>query len=290
MPIYLGPAENLQTLPYMGRGIEASLEIRAGVQQALGGARTVDTVGTPKRIYQLQRRFLTAVELSMLEGLTLGAYGDGPLVLIDPFRVNMLTANQSTGGDVLRDVSDMLASTIPGSVSVSTAQARTGSRSFAWAVTAANQELYTSSTAAAVYDPASMPVVKPGLDYMGSVYARLSTSTGTLQVAVRWFTATGTLLTTDAGTAVALSTSAWTRVSVGSATAPSTAAYARLQFKNTVMGAAQTIYLDDLQFEPGVALTPAVVGTGVPRVAVTSLSDSYPIPASHDVAMTLVEL
>jgi hypothetical protein len=33
-----------------------------------------------------------------------------------------------------------------------------------------------------------------------------------------------------------------------------------------------------------------VVGTGVPRVAVTSLSDSYPIPASHDVAMTLVEL
>lgn len=291
MTIWFGRVGALTAFPSIGRSISAPLSVPSAVHQIAGrGGRVVDRFpGAAARVYGMARSWLTADELSIFEAYYLGAYGPGPFVLIEPWRRNMLSANQSSGTDVLADTTGFVALT--GAITSSTAQADNGVRSLAWAVTAANQSIITGNIAGtATADVAFDVPVLPLATYTGQYRGRLSTSTGTVRIDILWYDAAGTFISTSTGTPAALSTSAFTTIAVNG-TAPSNAALARLRAQNTVMGAAQTIYLDKWQFEMPSAFSPWVMGTGVPRVSFTDdLAQTYNLYPYADAGFTLTEV
>lgn len=284
---YLGPVGALQALPLVGGEVNAGLDLSAATQRALGGARTVDYVGAPKRIYQFSGEALTTDELSVLEALALGAYGFGPLVLLDPWRTNQLDENLATGTGALATTEGFMA--VTGSITSSTAQPSRGLRSLAWAVTAVSQRMVTGAlanvTAAQVTD---IPVL-PSTSYAAAVKARLSASTGSARLDAYWFTAAGAAISSSTGTAAALSTGGTTTLSVV-ATSPATAALLRLSVTNTAYLAATTIYLDDWQLAMATSVPAWTMGTGVPRVAITELDNTRSLAGYEDATMTLQEL
>lgn len=293
MTIYLGPVGNQQALPSIGRGIGASLTVPSAVHQIAGrGGRVVDRFpGAASRVYGLARSWLTADELSIVEAMYLGAYGPGPFVLTEPWRRNMLSANQSSGTDVLADTTGfaMISGT---SLTSSTAQADQGRRSAAWSVTAANRVLLTGSdlTGGLAVPTVDIPVL-PSTSYSVQVRGRTSTSTATLQLRINWYNAAGTPLSTSTGTTTGLVSGSFTTCSAAAQASPSTAALARIRCDNTVMGAAQTLYLDQWQFEQSATTGAWVLGTGVPRVSFTDeLSESYNVFPSIDAGFTLQEV
>lgn len=292
MTIYLGPVGNLIALPSIGRGISAALTVPSAVHQIAGrGGRVVDRFpGAASRVYGMARSWLTADELTIVESMYLGAYGSGPFVLLEPWRANLLSANQSSGTDVLDDTTGFVP--ITGLLTSSTAQSDHGSRSLAWAVTAANQrmmlgDLANTTNANLLRD---VPVL-PSTVYSVGNRSRLSASTGTARVDVYWFTAAGAFISASTGTATALSNAAFTTCPCLNVTSPSTAAVMRASMINTVMGAAQTIYSDKWQVAYGATLPAWTLGTGVPRVSFTDdLAETYNGPGYMDAGFTLTEV
>jgi len=293
MTIYLGPVGALQSLPSVGRGFAANVALGTAAHEIAGGrgGRVVDRVGAPLRTWTMGRAFLTLDEIGVLEGLALGGYGAGPFVLLDPWQRNLLSPNQSSGTDVLDDTTGFVA--VTGSVSSSTAQADAGQRSLAWAVTAANQRVMTGATAATTTAlPATDIPVLPSTAYIARARGRLSASTGTVRLDVFWYKADGTAASTasNSGSTQALATGSFTSFTV-SATSPADAALARLSVINTVMGAAQTIYLDAWQAQQAAALDAWTVGLGVPRVCFTEqLGRTYRVLPYVDADFTLTEV
>lgn len=292
MPVYLGPVGNLLALPLVGGEVDAGLTVPTAVHQIAGlrGGRVVDRTGPAKRIYQLSGEYLTTDEFSVLETLYLGGYGPGPFVLIDPWRRNLLSANQSTGTEISADTTGFVA--ITGTLSSSTAQSVLGGRSLAWAVTAANQRMMQGTLANTTNATllSDTPVL-PSTSYTGQVKARLSVSTGTVRLDVYWFTSAGAFISASTGTAVAQSTAAFGSALTVTATSPATAALARLSVTNTVMGAAQTIYLDQWQLEQAATAGAWAVGTGVPRVSFTSdLGQTYSLSGYVSATLELTEI
>jgi hypothetical protein len=294
MTIYLGPAGNLQALPYMGRGVGAALDLGAAVQRTLGGPRTVDYIGTPKRSYQLSREFLTADELSILEGLALGAYGPGPLILIDPWRRNLLTANQAAAGDASHDLTGWTGSAtavlsligpdstlaLRGQYAVRATMGTTGSNQ--------GPRLGDGSTAAQVI--ATACPVMPGLTHTASGWLRLASGTASSwRPVLAWYTTAGTAsVINPASTGTASTpTGTWSqRVVTG--TAPSDAAYVLPRF-DTSPTVVHAVDFDDVILTQGTS-TIWTMGTGVPRVAFTDLGDTYPIFDNHNVSISLQEV
>jgi hypothetical protein len=290
MTIYLGPVGNLIALPSIGRGISAPLSVPSAVHQIAGrGGRVVDRFpGAASRVYALTVQGGSA-EANTLEALYLGAYGPGPYVLNEPWRKNLLSANQSSGTDVLADTTGFVA--ITGTLTSSTAQSVLGPRSLAWAVTAANQRIMQGDLANTTNaTPLRDTPVLPSIAYTGQAWGRLSASTGTTRLDIYWFTSAGVFISASTGTAVAMSNSAFGSFTV-TATSPANAALARLSVINTVMGAAQTIYLDKWQFESGSTATAWFLGTGIPRVSFTDdLGEVYPVWPYTDLTFTLTEV
>lgn len=292
MTIYLGPVGNLLALPSIGRDIGATLSRPTAVHQIAGlrGGRVVDITAPAKWVYGMSRDLLTTDEVGLLEALYLGAYGPGPYVLLQPWRRNLLSANQSTGTDVLRDTTGFVANA--GTISSSTAQFDQGMRSLAWAVTAANQQVLTGnlSSVTASDDTIDIPVL-PSTAYSARVRGRLSASTGTIRLDMRWYDASEVFISESTGAAaVALATGSFSDVTCIK-TSPSNAALLRLKVQNTVMGAAQTIYLDQWQLQQQATLDAWTVGTGVPRVSFTGdLKETYPFFPSVNATIELTEI
>lgn len=307
MTIYLGPPGFLQALPYMGRGIDASLDLGAVVQKALGGARTVDYVGAPKRVYQLERKFLTGDELSVLESLAYGLWtADVPMALMDPWRRNLLTPNQSTAGDVLRSTAGVLVTGSgavigtsgpfgPGAVpsgryvfaltSAASGAASTCRVDFGRASISTPELLSVSSTT-----PGAVPVV-PSLPYTFQLLINHNALTAaSWQAGIYWYDYAGAFISGSLGTG-ALSTAAWVARTV-TGTAPSTAAYAVPWLGNTTtLAASDSLLIDSPMFAQASGAGTWAIGTGVPRVAFTALGNTYPtIVDTHDASITLQEV
>jgi len=289
---YLGPVGALVAMPDNG-GLKRNVAIPTSVHEIAGtkGGRVVDRVGAAKATYSVDLAGMTLDELSLWECAALGAYGPGPHVLLEPWRRNLLSANQSTATDALRDTTGFVANA--GTITSSTAQFDApGMRSLAWAVTAANQQVLTGnlSSVTASDDTIDIPVL-PNTVYSARVRGRLSTSTGTARLDMRWFTAAEAFISESTGTATALSTAAFTDMPCANITSPSNAALLRLKAQNTVMGAAQTIYLDKWQLQTGATLDAWTIGTGVPRVCfVEGFDQSYPVWPYVNGSITLVEV
>lgn len=285
----LGPLGSLQVLTDP-ESYEAPLNLPAVVHQIAGrGGFVVDHPAAAKSHFALGWETLTMAEVGLLKSIALGAFGPGPFVFLDPFQVNLLSANQSTGTDALMDATGFVA--ITGTLSSTTAQADQGSRSLAWAVTAANQrmmqgDLANTTNATLLTDTP----VQPSISYTGQVRGRLSTSTGTARLDIYWFTAAGAFISASTGSATALSNASFTSFTC-TATAPATAALARLSVINTVMGAAQTIYLDKWQTEQAAAASTWQVGTGVPRVSFDAdIPQAFPFDARVNTSLSLQEV
>jgi hypothetical protein len=100
-----------------------------------------------------------------------------------------------------------------------------------------------------------IPVVG-GTTYTASVYARAGATSRSCTLAINWYDATGTLLSSDTGAAVATAVGAWTARLTVTAAAPATAVYAGLTVGiPSAALAGEITYLDGFQFEPGAAAT-----------------------------------
>ena len=285
MPFYLGPVGNLQALPYMARGATAALDFPGETHTLLSGARYRHQVGDPRRTYTMARQMLTHDEAAVVEALALGAYGPGPFALIDPWRRNMLTANQSTGTDAGADPAGFYAAT--GTLASSTTQAEVGARSLSWTVTASGQELRVSGSSSANADPAFDVPVLPSTAYVFKVRVR-SLATVSVTARLYWFSTSGASLSSVTSSNVSSTSAGWATVTI-SGTSPAGAALARPAVR-TASAASTTVFVDQAQLEAGSSASGWTPGTGVPRVVFEALGDSYPLVDRHDVDVTLVEV
>ena len=97
-----------------------------------------------------------------------------------------------------------------------------------------------------------MVPVTAGASYLFSAYVRSKTSARSVQLSVGWYSATGALLSTYSGSTTTSSTSAWTRMNSGTATAPTNAFFAAPIIKvSSTSSSADIHYVDAVQFEVG---------------------------------------
>jgi hypothetical protein len=246
---YLGPVGYMQKLPDPEQQLPSNHKRVRGTHQLLNGHSVVDEWLSTTREYQLTWNIMQEAEFQILKALSEGAFGPPPYAFLDPNQDNLLTANQSSGTNVLQDVSDFAVGTIvPSSISSSTAVSYLRPRSLAWAVTAVNCELATGTIQLGAADPnADVPVIF-GEYYRAAVRARLAGSTGSLYCTIRWYTAAGVFINDTVSPLTPLSATAWTKVEV-IGTPPATAALARVRVINGAFGVATTIYLDDFRLQ-----------------------------------------
>jgi hypothetical protein len=268
--------------------------IRGGVHELLGGGNVVDRSGVRRR-FTLNWPATSDDNWALLRTLQ---RIPGPFRYLDALERNMLTPNQSTGSDELRTIEGAMAR-FQGTLSSSTAQFRSWTRSLAWdtvtnlSATGRGIYLYTSNTTV----DATWAAVRPSTQYTASGYLR-STSAVSMQAGIDWHAAGGAYLSTSGGTIAAVSTSDFnTRITV-TATSPSNAAYGIPFWINTsTPGTILTVYADELQMEQAAAATAFRLGAGTPLVSVESLDHSVPIAdgqaagfALHEIELVLLEL
>ncbi len=270
----LGPAGALVPFRAPDPSYTAPLAKLGGTHELLGGHRVRDVTGFLRTITLRLPPDLTAEAYSALEALFV--LPDGPYRFLDPSRRNLLTANQSTGTGTLRDTTGWSVRT-QGTVSSSSAQARSGLRSLAWATgtaLAATGRGVALQTSTSTID-GTWAAVLPSTQYTLSAYARASAAVS-MQAAIEYRDVAGAVLSTPAGTGVALGTGDWNSRPTVTATSPANAAYAvGLLLNTTTTGAAITVWIDDLQLEQAAAASSAVLGTGVPLVSIDSLTPDY---------------
>jgi hypothetical protein len=292
LTFYLGPPGALVALPPPLRDIARPLVRRQGEFAALSGATVVDRYGRGRRRHSLAWQFLTPDEAGVLERLW---QLPGTLILDDPSRRNRLTANQSTGSDVGRDATGVLARG-QGSVSSSTVLARSAPRSFAWATGAA-----VGATGRGLVLASSITVpdftwhpVRPSGVYTVSLWAR-ATAAITMRAGLEWYDAASPtpapVGSPAVGTAAAVGTGAFSKFTV-TGTAPAGSAYGLVTFLNTVTtGAGLTLYVDDLQAEEAAADSAWLPGSGLPRVATAGeLPETTPLVGYEHVELALLEV
>lgn len=91
--------------------------------------------------------------------------------------------------------------------------------------------------------------------YSFSIYSRAKTATKSIVLAIYWYDRDGAFISTTTGTGTSNSTSAWTRISLANATAPSNAYFAVPYVKITSALASEVHYFDAAQFEKSTTVT-----------------------------------
>ena len=129
-------------------------------------------------------------------------------------------------------------------VAQSTTQALDGSYSLAATATATGTMSFSTATGVSGYP------VQVGQTYTGMVSARAAATSRNVTAAIVWYNASGTLLSTNTGTAVADTTTGWTQATV-TASAPTSAAYATLKVTVTSAAASEVHYIDEAGIRPG---------------------------------------
>jgi len=275
-------------------GYQAVDLLRAGTHELADGGNVRDRTGVRRR-WVLNWPALPDASYSTLRTLV---RVPGPYRYLDPLELNLLTANQSTGTDELRDATGFRAVT-QGTVAADTAFAHAGPRSLKWdtatALAVSSGRGVAFSTSLTTFD-ATWAAVRPSVAHTFSVWAHASIAVS-MRAEIGWYTAAGALISTDAGTGTAVSTSGWTQLVCANKTSPSTAAYGIAAASNTTTtGAATQVWLDSAQLEEGAAATVWRLGAGTPQVAVDSFTPSVVLadPAAglvyHEAELVLLEV
>jgi hypothetical protein len=265
---------------------DSSPVLRGGTHDLAAGGSVRDRQGVSRR-WVLGWPAVTDDNLHVLRRVT---RRPGPWRWLDPFEVNRLTANQSDGTDDLGDPTGHRA-VGQGTVTSTVAQAHEGVRSLLW-----DSDTALSSTgrgvayATAATLDATWTAVRPSLAYTFSVWGRCSVAV-TMQPRIDWYDTTGASISSDTGTATALSTSAWTQLSCVNKTSPAAAAYAVAGVLNTTTtGAATEVYLDDAQLEEGATVTTWRQGAGTPLVTVDQWAERMLRFGLREAELSLLEL
>jgi hypothetical protein len=280
----------LVALPHPGRGIKATLTIPGKATGTIGGGQTVDRAPTGRRTYELDWTSLTPDQHSIVEEFQLGARGPGPHVLLDPYRRNHLTANQSAATSVSNDTTGFTPSASESLSSVTT-PARRGPRALAWTIP-------SSSTAGILtFTPPNGLTRWPtpaGATWTASVWLRGGGTNPivTAGLAFVWRDAGDAILSTPTGTTIATASGAYAQASQ-TPTAPAGAVGFDLQLHVTpasVGAGGSIVYVDQPQLDLYNSVRAWVVGTGVPLVSAVIAETGYRAPIRRAATLTLVEV
>lgn len=291
--VYLGRPGALTTLPYPRGGIVPAYE-RSSFDFVTGsGQHRVSKLAEGSRVWDLVWNALQMDTYADIEAYDRGHNGTGPFALLDPSRINLLTANQSSATGVRKGTTGFTTSAAnQGSLFSNTNATHIhragGQRSLEWrfSVAPVTSPLVTLST---VYAPwYGIPVV-PGQSYTFSVWVKPD---GTIDASITVAAKISWRNTADAEVSVATTADtavgAWTRLVV-TGVAPVGAAFGSLRLVAT--GATITVggslFIDEMQFEQSTAVTDWVPGTGVYPVETLGFSESVPFAAAWRVGPTL---
>jgi hypothetical protein len=284
------PATVLTGLPHPGRGINANLKVETKVTQTIGGGQAVDRAPSGRRTYDLEWSSLSPEQHSTVEEFQLGARGPGPHVLLDPWRRNHLTANQSAASSVTNDTTGFTPSSGESLASVTT-PVRRGPRALAWTIPSSatagiltftpspglaawpTPALATWTVSAWLHGGGTDPIVTAGSDIV-------------------WLDTAGATLSTSTGSTIATSSGAYAQITQ-TATAPANAVSFQLRLRVTpasVGAGGSVVYLDQPQLDLYNGVRNWVLGTGIPLVSSTDADTTYRKPIQRGASLTLVEV
>lgn len=290
MPLYLGRAGNIQTLPAPARGVSVPPDYVAAAMGTLGGGRVVHRLGTGRRTWGMRWPAMSTANRTLVRALADGQLGRGPFVMYDPGQRNYLSPNQASGTDRLSTATGFTPfGASHGTVASSTAQKTQGERSLLWTLTG-SPAVPSLVTLDWPHGTLGYPVV-PNLSYAFSAQLSGSSASLSLRLSLSWRDAAGAELSVTDGAASAPNGSITVfaaRTVIG--VAPANAVYVRprLAAPTTVNNA--TIAADQMQLELGAAVTTWEPGLGLPIVSFAECEPVYQWRAIHDMAATLVEV
>lgn len=291
MTFWLGPPATILTaLPHPGRGIDSTLGIAVNAKQTIGGGLAVDRAPKGTRAYELAWTSLTAEQHSIVEEFQHGARGRGPYVLLDPWRRNHLTANQSSATSTTNSTDGFTPSSLETVASVTT-PVRRGPRALAWTIP-------SSSTAGILtFTP------PPGL----TMWPTPALATWTFNAWIRgggtdpivtigsdfvWKDTAGATVSTSTGSTIASASGAYAQVTqIPTAPANAVGFDLRLRVTPASVGAGGSIvYVDQPMLDLNSAVRTWVFGTGVPLVSVTAKETRYRKPIKSAASLSLAEV
>lgn len=285
-PMYFGRPGFLFEIPHPRGGVQAT-RVRPvfTFPTAAGGMRTGKTA-LGRRQYTLRWERLWYETFAQLESFDQGHEGPGPFALIDPGRINLLTANQSGATSVFNDTDNFTVAGSGGTIGSAVTPVSRGPRALQWNFTFASSgslELDSPSV-----DWPGIPVVED-VELTFSVYHRGGGTDAVMTIVPKlaWLDEDGVSVSTTSGAGGTSGSGAYAVTSV-SGTPPAGAVYVLCQVDVTDQSAGSILYLDRFQLEIGDAVTDWRPGTGVMPTEVVSFAEEWPWQAAdHRDAPTL---
>lgn len=292
MTLYLGPAGGLLSFPSPARDMQRDPVVNIADQVTLGGVHRTQRLGKTARQFQCGWVWLGENDYNALDDLMSGAYGPGPMILMDPGETNLLPVQAGTGTTQLPGTTAPFNANTGTISSVASALSARG-RAVQWVVPASSALAADLNVGAGVND---LTPVRANTSYVGSVYAWLASGTGfTAACELEWYDVTGTVIGSAVqGSGVALTTSPQ-RLTV-TAASPATAAYGQITLTNSLLTSGSLTVLSDrwqIREAPDSGLW--TVGPAAVRVTLMSLAPRIQLqagaPASrHNVQLVMQEV
>jgi hypothetical protein len=290
MTFWLGrPGTVLVALPHPGRGIAAPLKVPSKVTETIGGGQSVDRAPTGRRTYSLDWASLRPEQHTIVEEFQLGARGPGPHVLLDPWRRNHLTANQSAATSVSNDTTGFVPSAGETVASATTPVLR-GPRALAWTIPS------SATPGILTFTPPNGLTRWPTPDlatWTASVWLRGGgvDPIVTAGLAIVWRDTADAIVSTATGPTIATAAGAYAQASQAAA-APVGAVGFDLQLRVTTasISGSTIVYADQPMLDLNNGVRPWAIGTGIPLVSVTEADTTYRAPIRRSASMTLVEV
>lgn len=273
MPFLLGPLGALRPLPSPALGAPpGATATRVGVvHRSLTGRPTVDRLAV-RRAWALAWPFLDAATHAYLDAIHLGLV-PGPLWLIDPQRPNRLPVPIASTGSASRGTAGFTATT---GTLVFTAEVPSAGLPLAGGLSWTPSGGGGQVTA----DPPVPLVAGEAVTFSAHVAA-----SSPVRLALTTYTATGTPIGTQQSDP-ATPDSPGARLAL-TTTAPAGAVSCRVALSTATAGPVVTTAW---QLEPGTTATGWQPGGGAALVLLADLAVTYPIPGTHQTALTLLEV
>jgi hypothetical protein len=272
--IYFGRVGQTRRLYDPLGGLLATRDISSSVFATGGGGARVNKAYSGYRVYSLNYGALGRDSFDWLNNFQQGHMGQGPFVLLDPGRRNLLTVNQSSGTSAANDTREFTVSGVGGTIASDASLVTPMPRTLRWS-------FGTSTPASALLSLDKPSSVWPGIPVVSRPYTFWCLVVGgpiDLQIQVQWLDLAGTSVVTTALSAVVTpSTTNWKMMRVTS-TPPTNAYWGLCQVVPTVatITAGESLWFSSFMLNEGDNPDPQWVGgTGVYPVQILSLPERY---------------
>jgi hypothetical protein len=290
--LYLGPAGNLLAFPSPARDMQRDPVANIAQKVTLGGVNRTQRLGKTSRAFKANWVWLGESDYNALDDLMSGAYGPGPMILMDPGETNLLPVQAGTATTQQPGTTAPFNANTGTITSVASALSARG-RAVQWVVPASSVLAADLNVGAGVND---LTPVRANTPYAASMYAWLASGTGfTAACELEWYDVAGAVIGSAVqGTGVALTTSPQ-RLTV-TAAAPATAAYGQITLTNSVLTSGSlTVLTDRWQIREAPDNGLWTVGPSAVRVTLMSLSPRAQLQAGapssrHNVELELLEV